>query len=103
MVGDLEMFLLGLQLGHLTPLFLQHKVDFAQLLSMTDSDLRLMGVAQVGARKKILNGVLEVHKREWLMPDCQLPYGRPIRSGGQRNRDLWVLTFDLTSVTVLQN
>lgn len=73
------MFLLGLQLSHLTPLFHQHKVEFGQLLSMTDSDLQLVGVAQVGCRKKILNGVLEVHKREWSMPDSQLPFGRPIR------------------------
>lgn len=81
-MGDLEMFLLGQQLGELIPLFQEHRVEFGQLLSMTDSDLRSMGVAQVGWRKKILNGVLEVHKREWIMPDNPLPYGRPIRCVG---------------------
>lgn len=80
-LGDLEMFLMGLQMSHVVPLFKQHQVEFGQLLSMTDSDLQLMGVAQVGARKKILNGVLDVHKREWVMPEKPLPYGRPIRLG----------------------
>ena len=78
-LGDLEMFLMGLQLSELVPLFRNHRVEFGQLLSMTDSDLQKMGVVRVGQRKKILNGVLEVHKREWAMPDDPLPYGRPIR------------------------
>ena len=78
-MGDLEMFLLGQQLGDMIPLFQQHKVEFGQMLSLTDSDLQLMGVAKVGCRKKILNGVLEVHKREWPMPENPLPFGRPIR------------------------
>ena len=78
-MGDLEMFLLGQQLGNLIPLFQEHRVEFGQLLCMTDSDLRLMGVAQVGWRKKILNGVLDVHKRDWNMPENPLLYGRPIR------------------------
>ena len=56
-----------------------YRVEFGQLLSMTDSDLQGMGVSKVGYRKKILNGVLEVHKREWTMPENPLPYGRPIR------------------------
>lgn len=73
------MFLMGLQLSELVPLFRNHSIEFGQLLSMTDSDLQKMGVARVGQRKKILNGVLEVHKREWAMPDDPLPYGRPIR------------------------
>lgn len=78
-LGDLEMFLHGLQMGELIPLFQAHRVEFGQLLSMTDADLQLVGVAQVGARKKILNGVLEVHKREWVMPENPQLYGRPIR------------------------
>ncbi len=80
-LGDLEMFLMGLQLKELIPIFHDHKVEFGQLLSMTDFDLRLMGVSQVGARKKILSGILEVHKKEWTMPEAKtaLPYSRPIR------------------------
>lgn len=37
--GDLEMFLLGLQLGDLLPLFKEHRVTFSTLLSMTEEDL----------------------------------------------------------------
>lgn len=73
------MFLMGLQLGELIPVFHEHKVEFGQLISMTDADLRLMGVAKVGHRKKILKGILEVHKKEWRMPKNVLPYGQPIR------------------------
>ena len=37
--GDLDLFLLGLQLGDLLPLFQNHRVKFSDLLSMTDRDL----------------------------------------------------------------
>ena len=37
--GDLDLFLLGLQLGDLLPLFQSHRVKFSDLLSMTDRDL----------------------------------------------------------------
>ena len=37
--GDLDIFLLGLQLGDLLPLFQSHRVKFSDLLSMTDRDL----------------------------------------------------------------
>lgn len=73
------MFLHGLHLGELIPKFQAHKIEFGQLLSMTDSDLAEIGVAEVGARKKILNAVLEVHKKEWRMPENGLPFSRPIR------------------------
>lgn len=38
--GDLELFLSGLELGKLIPLFQDHKVKFADLLRMTDGDLQ---------------------------------------------------------------
>ena len=47
-VGDLEIFLMGLQLGEFISTFHDHKVEFSQLLSMTDADLQKMGVAKVG-------------------------------------------------------
>ena len=38
--GDMEVFLLGLQLEVILPIFQQHQIDFAILLSMTDNDLK---------------------------------------------------------------
>ena len=38
--GDMEVFLLGLQLEDILPIFQQHQIDFAILLSMTDDDLK---------------------------------------------------------------
>ena len=78
-LGDLEMFLVGLHLMELIPVFQDHKIEFTQLLSLTDADLQQMGVTKVGSRKKILNGILEVHKMEWKMPENSLPYSRPIK------------------------
>ena len=38
-----------------------------------------MGVSQVGVRKRIMDGVLEIHKKQWDMPRNNLPYNRAIR------------------------
>ena len=40
-----------------------------------------MGVSQVGVRKRILDGILEIHKKQWDMPQNNLPYNRPIKCG----------------------
>ena len=37
--GDLELFLTGIKLGDLVPLFRQHQLQFSDLLSVTDRDL----------------------------------------------------------------
>ena len=76
--GDIETFLFGLQLGELVPLFREHQITFSVLLSMTDADLQQVGVAQVGTRKKIMDAILGIHKREWAMPRTGEIYG----SGG---------------------
>ena len=38
--GDLELFLKGEQLWQLMPLFREHRVEFTDLLNMTDEDLK---------------------------------------------------------------
>ncbi len=40
--GELELFLLGQQLGELLPLFRQHKVQFSDLMSLTERDLEMV-------------------------------------------------------------
>nr|KAG5708504.1 hypothetical protein BaRGS_026231 [Batillaria attramentaria] len=63
--GDLEVFLYGLDLGQFLEVFRAHHVDFALLLTFTEEDLVNMGITQVGVRKKIMEGVAAVHKRNW--------------------------------------
>ncbi|XP_027043343.1 ankyrin repeat, SAM and basic leucine zipper domain-containing protein 1-like isoform X1 [Pocillopora damicornis] len=50
--NDLEMFLCGLELTHLLPVF-------------------QMGITQVGVRTKILDSIREVHKKEWDVSSLQ--------------------------------
>lgn len=63
--GSLEMFLMGQGLKHLLPKFQEHKVTFDGLLSLTEKELDQMAITQVGVRTKILDGIREVHKKEW--------------------------------------
>ncbi|XP_069142254.1 ankyrin repeat, SAM and basic leucine zipper domain-containing protein 1-like [Argopecten irradians] len=63
--GELELFLGGLDLSSFISLFRGQQVDFATFLRMTDDDLIKMGIHQIGVRKKILDGIHGVHKKEW--------------------------------------
>ncbi|GFS15723.1 ankyrin repeat, SAM and basic leucine zipper domain-containing protein 1-like [Elysia marginata] len=63
--GELEVFLLGLDLGHLVSLFQEQLIDLRLLMTLTEQDLINAGVTQVGARKKILDAVQAVHKKVW--------------------------------------
>lgn len=63
--GELELFLHGLELGSFIELFHRHQVSFHQLLQLTDSDLEKIGVMKVGARKKIVDAIKAVHKKDW--------------------------------------
>ncbi|XP_064399355.1 ankyrin repeat, SAM and basic leucine zipper domain-containing protein 1-like isoform X2 [Halichondria panicea] len=77
--GELELFLLGQQLGDLLPLFRQCKVQFSDLMSLTETDLNMMGVTQPSYRRKLMAAITEVHQRQWEMPKTSnLPYGRTI-------------------------
>lgn len=60
--------LLGLDLAEYLPLFREHKVAAIDtFLCLSESDLEAMGVAEVGARKKISDGIFSIHKKEWTM------------------------------------
>ncbi|XP_033745671.1 LOW QUALITY PROTEIN: ankyrin repeat, SAM and basic leucine zipper domain-containing protein 1-like [Pecten maximus] len=63
--GELELFLGGLDLTNFISLFRGQQVDFATFLRMSDDDLIKMGIHQIGVRKKILDGIHGVHKKEW--------------------------------------
>nr|XP_002131363.1 ankyrin repeat, SAM and basic leucine zipper domain-containing protein 1 [Ciona intestinalis] len=63
--GQLELFLCGLELSHLIPLFYDHDVRFEQLLYLTIEDLITIGVYQLGARKRILDSIKDWHSSTW--------------------------------------
>ncbi|XP_005100599.1 ankyrin repeat, SAM and basic leucine zipper domain-containing protein 1 [Aplysia californica] len=67
--GELEVFLIGLDLPHLVRVFQQQLIDLNLLLTLTEQDLISAGVSQVGARKKILDAVQTIHKKDW-EPSC---------------------------------
>ena len=67
--GDVEVFLLGLELEDVIPLFKKHSVSLAVLFTMTENDLKQMGIPQMAVRKKILTAVGSIHKRQWNMPE----------------------------------
>ncbi|XP_078596608.1 ankyrin repeat, SAM and basic leucine zipper domain-containing protein 1-like [Branchiostoma floridae x Branchiostoma japonicum] len=74
--GDLEMFLYGLQLGHLVPVFQEHAVTFADLLKIKAEELDKMGIRQVGVQKTLLAAVRDVHKRDWEKSSLPRPQGK---------------------------
>lgn len=57
-LDDLELFLYGLKLGDLIPLFKDHEVTFPQLLQISEADLEKVGIRQVftPTRSYILQG-----------------------------------------------
>jgi ankyrin repeat/SAM/basic leucine zipper domain-containing protein 1 len=63
--GELELFLAGLDLAHLIPVFRQQLVSFQTFLRLTDVDLMRIGISEIGVRKKILDAVRETHKKNW--------------------------------------
>ncbi|GIY81839.1 ankyrin repeat, SAM and basic leucine zipper domain-containing protein 1 [Caerostris darwini] len=64
-VGELDLFLSGVGFPELIPTFLEHKLEFCDLLIMDDAELETIGITQVGIRKKILEACNSVHKKEW--------------------------------------
>ena len=63
---DLELFLTGLDLLEFLHLLQDENcITFKQLLTLSDSELQKVGISQMGVRKKILNGIHEVNKKEW--------------------------------------
>ncbi|XP_068237919.1 ankyrin repeat, SAM and basic leucine zipper domain-containing protein 1-like [Palaemon carinicauda] len=63
--GELEMVLCGLELKDLIPLFHEHRVSFESFLRFTEKDLEDMNISAVGVRKKILQAIKEIHKKDW--------------------------------------
>ncbi|XP_003743460.1 ankyrin repeat, SAM and basic leucine zipper domain-containing protein 1 [Galendromus occidentalis] len=62
---DLYLFLAGIDLLDYLPLLREHKIDFQVLLLLEDSDFEKLGITELGIRKKLCAGILEIHKQPW--------------------------------------
>ncbi|KAI6654201.1 Ankyrin repeat, SAM and basic leucine zipper domain-containing protein 1-like [Oopsacas minuta] len=63
--GDIELFLIGLELPDLIDIFQSQGIEFSELISMREEDLDRIGIKDLSNRKKILLAITEVHAREW--------------------------------------
>ena len=63
--SELDMVLSGLELSEYIPLFQEHQVEFSSLLRFTEEDLEKLGITKMGVRKKIIEAIHEIHKKEW--------------------------------------
>ncbi|GAB6033507.1 hypothetical protein CHUAL_013386 [Chamberlinius hualienensis] len=69
---QIDMLLAGLNLSHLTPIFHDNAIEFSQLLLITDDDLIKIGIDKLSVRLKIIQGIRDIHKKEWENSSIQL-------------------------------
>ena len=62
---EMENVLLGLDLYEYLRVFNDHNVGLTEFLLMRENDLEAMGIDKVGARKKLMEGQAEIHKKDW--------------------------------------
>ncbi len=55
--SEIEQFLKDAGLSHLAPIMEQHSINFNILNSLTDDDLKAMGIEKIGDRKTLVNAI----------------------------------------------
>src|SRR5205809_352829 len=90
---DIARWLADLQLGEYERAFAEHAVDEAALAELDDDDLRALGVARLGHRKKLLTAIR-------LLRTNQLVGEPPARSSGV-HEDLGVDVAALPSILAI--
>ncbi|CAH1793905.1 unnamed protein product [Owenia fusiformis] len=60
---DLAELFCTLGLGKYTDLFTQQEIDLATFLTLSDQDLKELGISTFGARRKMLLAIADLHKR----------------------------------------
>ena len=63
-----------LGLGKYTDLFQQQEIDLSTFLTLTDQDLRELGVSTFGARRKMLLAITDLNKRKSMMNNNDVNY-----------------------------
>lgn len=69
-IGDTDLSLLfsEMGLGKYTELFKQQEIDMATFLTLTDQDLKDLGISTFGARRKMLLAIADLNKRQSVLP-----------------------------------
>jgi len=62
--GELENFFYGLQLHDLIDVFKRHKIEFKQMILLSEADLLQIGV-KMGDVKKLSEAIHAIHKQPW--------------------------------------
>jgi len=64
---DLAELFSKLGLGKYTDIFQQQEIDLVTFLTLTEQDLKELGISTFGARRKMLNAITDMNKRQTLL------------------------------------
>uniref|UniRef100_A0A2C9KDG4 SAM domain-containing protein n=1 Tax=Biomphalaria glabrata TaxID=6526 RepID=A0A2C9KDG4_BIOGL len=78
---DLAELFSALSLGKYTDLFQQQEIDLSTFLTLSDHDLRELGISTFGARRKMLLAIADLNKRRTLLPSSSLRTSSSIGQG----------------------
>ncbi|HJU20688.1 MAG TPA: AAA family ATPase [Stellaceae bacterium] len=96
---DISEWLRGLGLGQYEPAFRDNDIDGELLLSLTAEDLRDLGVASIGHRRRLLNAIAALNAASAPAPAAQPT--EPISAAQAERRQLTVVFVDLVGSTAL--
>ena len=102
MESDVRHWLERLQLGQYADMFVENAVDFDLLVELTGADLKEMGIAALGDRKRILRAIAALNDEKAGTPTSAPPIGRNEAIGAER-RNLTVMFVDLAGSTALSS
>jgi len=63
--SEVDNILLAVNANEYLPAFKHHRVNLTEFLLLNESDLINIGVEKVGLRKRILDVIADMHKRQW--------------------------------------
>ncbi|MCZ6720128.1 MAG: adenylate/guanylate cyclase domain-containing protein, partial [Proteobacteria bacterium] len=103
MRGDVGQWLEALGLGEHAKMFAENAVTAELLPTLTESDLRELGVAKLGQRKRLLEAIEALSSHEEQAADMIAPGARAtVRPGAEaERRQLTVMFCDLVGSTAL--
>ena len=63
--SEVDNILLALEATDYISAFKEHRIDLQEFLLLNEADLITIGIEKVGLRKKMLEVIVDMHKREW--------------------------------------
>jgi class 3 adenylate cyclase len=97
---DIAAWLLGLGLERYVPAFRDNEIDWEVLPKLTSEDLREIGVAAIGHRRKLLDAIAALGATVPTTTVTAAPFDAPAPTGAER-RQLTVMFCDLVGSTPL--